>query len=331
METMIVRLNGFLRAGGLVLAAGMLSVLSSQHLQAEPLPLRAYLSMQVPASGYDATRQAYTGFEVDLINALLDGAPVDLAVSFADAPVWKRSLENIRTGEANFLPLVSYRPERLTFMDYIGVFNTEAAYLVTRAEESIGDLDDIDDLVLGPNFIEIDEAIAWNPEFEKRLQEDPEYRSNFFVKAASDFDRVLDIERLKTDVDYRKKMESEHDLVFVDGRPALMSDAQRISMGRLGGTIVIKEEALVSVKETEAWLAAGGHGKPLKATPIRAFGIPVTYLAASLQTPVEIRQHMKKRYAELRQSGEFDALWAKWYGELDVPGYIPPGEETVRN
>lgn len=284
--------------------------------------LKAFLSMEMPASGYAEDKKTYVGFEVDMVRALLVGAPFKAQVEFSDAPNWKRALELIRLGEADFLPLVSFREERLSFMDYIGVFNTEVAYLVTREDQDVPALDDLDDLALGKGFIAIDEAISWNPEFDKRLAEDADYRSNFVIRSASEYNRVLDIDRLDTDETYRATMRSQYDKVYEDGNTAVGSTAQRISYGRLGGTIVIQRQAIISINENADRIAKGGAGSLLKATRIDAFGTPVTFLASSLHTPVEIREHMKRRYGELRESGEFDEIWSKWYGAISPPSYI---------
>ena len=307
------------------LAAVIMLVLSANgSVGEERRPLRAFLSMEMPASGYSEELKTYIGFEVDMVRALLEGAPTSVGIEFADAPNWKRALEMIRLGEADFLPLVSFREERLSYMDYIGVFNTEVAYLITREDQDVPVLDEIDDLALGKGFIAIDEAIAWNPEFDKRLAEDADFRSNFIIKSASEYNRVLDIDRLDADDAYRATMRSQYEKVYEDGNTALNSTAQRISYGRLGGTIVIQRQAIMSIKENAARIAKGGAGSPLKATRIDAFGTPVTFLAASLQTPVEIRAYMKQKYGELRRSGEFDRIWEKWYGAISPPNYVLP-------
>lgn len=310
----------------LVFAATIfVNMATAPALADDPIVLRPALSMTMPASGY-TTDRGYIGFEVDLINALLEGMPQDLDVTFVDAPSWNRSLENIEHGELSFLTLVSYREERLSFMDYIGVTGTEAAYLLTQDTIDIPALDTIESLALGAGFVAVDADIAWNPAFEQRLQDDPNYAANFIVRPAGEYNRVLDVERLATDPEYKALMESEYDLVYEDGNAAIYSAAKRVSYGRLGGTIMIEGQAIQSIQENAERIAAGGPGTGLKAKRIAAFGTPVTYLAASLHTPVAVRDHMKSRYAELRESGAYDQLWMRWYGDLESPPFVLPGQ-----
>ncbi len=308
------------------IAVLFLTFCGSPSVSQESLKLKAYLSMDMPASGYNREIQAYTGFEVDLIRTLLKDAPIAVTLEFSDAPNWKRALEHIRLGEANFLTLVSYRKERESFMDYIGVFNTEAAYLITQEGFEVSDLKEIEDLALGEGFVAIDEAISWNPEFDRRLAEDESFRKNFVIKAASEYNRVLDADRLEIDSNYRNKMSSGFEGVYEDGNAALISTAQRISYGRLGGTIVIQNQAVTSIDENANRISKGGAGAPLKATRIEAFGEPVTFLVSSLYTPIELREHIKKRYNVIRQNGEFDEVWMKWYGIVSPPDNVAPGE-----
>ncbi len=295
---------------------------------ADEVKLHYGLTMNMPESGVTDDGE-YIGFELDMINALMQGYSTDFEITFRESVAWKRMLEEMEKGEMDFMSTVSYREDRLSFMDYIGVFNTEATYLIVRESVNIGALDTLDDILLpdGKQIVH-SKSVQLNPEFDQRIVNDEEYaqRFDFENHTRAQTAAKIDFERIETDDEYRETVESKYGPgVFDAAQLAVVADAELISLGRIGGIFATNPYAQAYIDTQARRLQYEDLGEPLKAIRVDAFGVPVTYLAASLHTPESVRDHIKARYKEMRENGEFDTIWKTWFGELSTPPYVEPG------
>ncbi len=245
----------------------------------------------LPRSSYFEA-SGWTGYEVDMVRAIAKNMPAPQAIEFIKTYNWKRSIEGIRHGRFDMMAGVSYRVERAEYMDFIGVFDSEDVFLVTRADQDVPTLDRIDKLTEFEKGIQVDFAGVWHPEFDHRLLEDPAFAAHFVSISISAY-------------------KSREDL--------LLNTAKRLEYGRISGAIM----TYYAAAQMKDYVSKKTGEKPLKITRIDVFGAEPTYLVASQKVDVNMRDALKVAYARIRESGEFDKIWSAWYPERLVPEPAP--------
>lgn len=274
-----------------LLMLGASTVLAAPAIKAAPKAISFRISGDLPRSSFDDENRL-SGFEVDITRRMADHAGPDVNFSYVPSYNWTRSLKNIEFGELGAMAGVSWREERESYMDYCGVMDTEEIFLVTRQEMDVPLLDNIDKLAGFNRKIQVNFDAAWGPEFDRRLEEDPDYAKHFVNISGSVYD-------------YREFTQNT---------------ARRVMKGRVDGAIAVYYSVLKMVDTARK--EAADRSELLKVTPIPAFGAPPTYVILSRKLPEDLRASLHEGYRKVREEGFFEETWRRWYPGRRVPDDI---------
>lgn len=249
--------------------------------------IRFRTSGSLPRSRF-LENQGWQGFEVELARDLTGRIP-RLSLEFISNYNWARAMKSIVHGDVDLMTGVSFREERMEYLDYIGVTDLEEVYLITRVSADVPPLNSLEALTSFSRPIQVNFSAAWHPEFDQALKSDKSFRasfSNISGSAYKDHDELV-----------------EH-------------TSRRIRLGRIDGAILAYYTAL-DIKLTSP--DPDERGEPLKLTRVTLFGAPPTYLVASRRLDSGLRRDIRAAYLDMRRDLTFSRIWKKWYPERSVP------------
>jgi len=153
-------------------------------------------------------QKEYVGLNIDMVKVLMEEA--NCTVTYHDVP-WKRALSMMESGELDFMVNMSITEERSKYINFIGPQMDESVVLVVRNDfnHKLASLEDLKDL---PHGIGIETGLFYGVEFD---------------------------EKIKSDLKFRNKVETVHDINF---------NFRKLKFSRISGWITDKYYALHQIK-----------------------------------------------------------------------------------
>lgn len=272
----------------ILLPLATLPLFTPSILRSEEHLLRFRVSGSLPRSAY-IEGEGWQGFEADMMRRVVGMALPKRKLEFVENYKWGRALKSLRYGEIDLMSGVSFRRKRTKYFDYIGAFDTEEVFLVTRSDTEIPALDSIDSLTSLPGQIQVNFEAVWHPEFDERLKSDPKFRE-FFSPASG--------------------------AAYNSHEEFIRNTTRRIRLRRVDGAILTYYTAI----KVKNFPENKDHPEnPMKITRIGAFGAPVTFLVSSRMLDSGVRRELREAYKKTRIDGSFDEIWRRWYGDRQIP------------
>lgn len=277
-----------LLAGG----AGCALALASQSTRAVATPRIMYLrpANSLPRSMLD-THGNWIGFEIEAINAMLENTDAELGI-LDEFVNWSRALSMIECGSLAFLTSVSFREERTSFLDYIGIFDVEELVVMVLSVNADMRFDNIDDFTIPGSMTEIVQGAVFTPEFDERIKVDPAFAAHFVTAAGTAPDSRWDY---------------------------LKASIERLRKERVTGVLTDWYSFNMISRDPKSFENLGFKTDDITGIPAGFAGRARTYLTASLKLDQSIRDTMRANYKKLRQNGEFDNMWRRYYFDRQLP------------
>ncbi|MEZ5847090.1 MAG: transporter substrate-binding domain-containing protein [Geminicoccaceae bacterium] len=232
----------------------------------------------------------WTGCEVELARALCDGAGYDLEM--VHVTNWSRSLKMLEEGDIDLLTAVSYRESRTSFLDYVGPFDIEELVILVREENGDARFETLDDFTRPGRLFQIASNAAIEPEFDRRMAEDPDFAAHFITAAAT---------------------------AQPDRWNMMRATVMRVQRKRIFGAITDWYSYRTVKFDPDRKTFLGTDPSDIVGVPGTFAGRSPTYIAASLQTGADIRAALHESYRDMRESGAFEAIWERWFPDREMP------------
>ena len=221
----------------------------------------------------------WTGYEIEMARALCEGAGFTLEE--VPVPNWTRSIKMMQEGDLDLLTTVSYREERTAFLDYVGPFDIEELVVLVRAENGDATFGSLDAFMVPGRVFQVVAGAAIEPEFDRRMKEDPEFARHFITATAASRPDRWDMMR---------------------------STVLRVQRKRIFGAITDWYNYNDIKYDPDRVKYLGSDPVDIVGVTATFAGKPPTYLAASLHVDAATREALHESYERLRSSGEFEKI-----------------------